>query len=398
MLALLSGSYLSDTVPPADNSVAAARVHLQEALQITRDLGWRAGEAYTLLSAGIGIGPRGAPGEALDALENSLAIADEIAHDQWSAAARVGLGALYLDLLDPHTARQFLSQALTRARALGSRHWVEVSAALLGTALDACGEHERAAALLREARESEAPPRTRGQYLLWCTAAEHALQHGDPERSLSILEQFAPIAGDSSWNMQRVPRLCKVRGEALFTAKRVGEAEDCLRLGRELADHYEARSLGWRIELSLGRLLRVRRAFREAEACFSSVRARVDELAHAIDDATLRDSSLQRAYALLPPLRPSSARRAAKAAAGGLTERERQVALLVAQGHTNRQIAKHLVIAEHTAERHVENILTKLGLKSTRPHVHGEAPFSLAGRGTNMGTFQHVGVRRRLRE
>jgi adenylate cyclase len=47
-----------------------------------------------------------------------------------------------------------------------------------------------------------------------------------------------------------------------------------------------------------------------------------------------------------------------------LTERERQVASLVAQGLSTRQIAEALVIAEGTARIHVEHILTKLDLHS----------------------------------
>ncbi len=47
-----------------------------------------------------------------------------------------------------------------------------------------------------------------------------------------------------------------------------------------------------------------------------------------------------------------------------LTKRERQVADLVAQGLTNKQIATKLVISQRTAEGHVEHILTKLGLTS----------------------------------
>jgi DNA-binding CsgD family transcriptional regulator len=47
-----------------------------------------------------------------------------------------------------------------------------------------------------------------------------------------------------------------------------------------------------------------------------------------------------------------------------LTRREREVALLVACGLTNRQIADALVIAEKTAEVHVGHILEKLRLSS----------------------------------
>ena len=47
-----------------------------------------------------------------------------------------------------------------------------------------------------------------------------------------------------------------------------------------------------------------------------------------------------------------------------LTRREREVADLVSQGLTNRELAARLVIAERTAENHVQHILVKLGLSN----------------------------------
>src|SRR5581483_380170 len=47
-----------------------------------------------------------------------------------------------------------------------------------------------------------------------------------------------------------------------------------------------------------------------------------------------------------------------------LTPRQREVAALVAQGLSNRQIAERLVITERTAESHVERIRTRLGFRS----------------------------------
>ncbi len=46
-----------------------------------------------------------------------------------------------------------------------------------------------------------------------------------------------------------------------------------------------------------------------------------------------------------------------------LSPREREVLGLIASGHSNRQIARHLEIGEQTVKTHVHSILTKLGLQ-----------------------------------
>jgi len=51
-------------------------------------------------------------------------------------------------------------------------------------------------------------------------------------------------------------------------------------------------------------------------------------------------------------------------AAPGLTKRQREVADLVSQGLTNRDIARRLGIDERSAEGHVERIRTRLGVRS----------------------------------
>ncbi|WP_455432823.1 ATP-binding protein [Streptosporangium soli] len=51
-------------------------------------------------------------------------------------------------------------------------------------------------------------------------------------------------------------------------------------------------------------------------------------------------------------------------AVAGLTEREREVLALIAEGLTNREIAERLFIAQKTVSVHVSNILGKLGVSS----------------------------------
>jgi DNA-binding NarL/FixJ family response regulator len=47
-----------------------------------------------------------------------------------------------------------------------------------------------------------------------------------------------------------------------------------------------------------------------------------------------------------------------------LTCREVDVIKLVAQGYSNPDIARHLVLSEHTVKRHMANIFRKLSLSS----------------------------------
>jgi non-specific serine/threonine protein kinase len=69
-------------------------------------------------------------------------------------------------------------------------------------------------------------------------------------------------------------------------------------------------------------------------------------------------------YALAAPLPGRGLASDAQARRGALTTRELQVARLVAQGFSNRQIAEQLVITERTVGAHVEHILDKLNVSS----------------------------------
>ena len=60
----------------------------------------------------------------------------------------------------------------------------------------------------------------------------------------------------------------------------------------------------------------------------------------------------------------ASRREAATDAAAGLTERERDVARLVAAGSSNAEIADELFVSPKTVERHVSNLLAKLDARN----------------------------------
>jgi DNA-binding NarL/FixJ family response regulator len=87
---------------------------------------------------------------------------------------------------------------------------------------------------------------------------------------------------------------------------------------------------------------------------------------HATARMHLEDA-VRRSVAIHAPVFAHAARGEIKAlgrAAGPLTAREGEIAGLVAQGTTNREIAAVLVLSERTVENHVSHILRKLDLRS----------------------------------
>ncbi|WP_030621725.1 response regulator [Streptomyces sclerotialus] len=93
-----------------------------------------------------------------------------------------------------------------------------------------------------------------------------------------------------------------------------------------------------------------------------------DELLAAIravhsGDAVVAPSTTRRLLDRFTPMLPSATPQEGRPELGRLTEREREVLLLVAQGLSNGEIAARLVLSEATVKTHVGRILTKLELR-----------------------------------
>lgn len=106
---------------------------------------------------------------------------------------------------------------------------------------------------------------------------------------------------------------------------------------------------------------KVHRALQAGAAGYLLKDAEADEVARAIRAAHRGEVHLDPAVAkrLMQSLRAPK-----QEAAEPLTEREREVLILVAQGRANKEIARQLGISERTARTHVSNILGKLSLAS----------------------------------
>jgi len=120
----------------------------------------------------------------------------------------------------------------------------------------------------------------------------------------------------------------------------------------------------WRICITLGNLYQAQERTAEAEQAFATARTLIEELATTTTDEPLRDNFLKLATAMLPHTRPLAPKHTAKQTFGGLTVREREVAILIAQGKSNQTIADVLVVTKRTVETHIGNIMFKLGCTS----------------------------------
>jgi len=105
---------------------------------------------------------------------------------------------------------------------------------------------------------------------------------------------------------------------------------------------------------------KVRAALEAGAAGYLLKDAQADEVAAAIRAAAVGECHLDPAAAKLL----ATSLGAPRLAADTLTVREREVLTLIAEGKTNRQIARQLGVTERTARTHVSNILAKLQLTS----------------------------------
>jgi len=237
---------------------------------------------------------------------------------------------------------------------------------LLARALIQSGKRDdvsRAHAILDAMQVGDLPARTRTSREIWFVRVELALARREAGAALRLLDLLMSLTANiERYGPSGAPRLAHLRGEALLMLRRLDEAEPVLHEARDGAITQGRRPLLWRIHLSLGQVYLAQKRKADAEREFAQAREIIQDLASNVPDEPMRENFYQRALAMLPAVSGLTTRQAARDAYDGLTARERQVAALIAQGKSNREIAQALVITERTTERHVTNILSKLGV------------------------------------
>ncbi len=279
------------------------------------------------------------------------------------AAAYFTLGHVYLLLLEANLAVRALETALALATDVGSAWWVGNITAYLARAYLLQGALPRAEAALKAVMaRSQQPANSPERRLSWAWG-ELALAAGEPEMTLDIADRLL-VSVPGSTRAQPIPWLLKLKVEALGALSRRAEAIQVLEEARRGALARQERPLLWQIDRALGRQHRRLKQEDQARRAFTAAREGINTLASSIDESYLREHFLLTAQSSLPREKPVSANRTAKEASGGLTEREREVVRLVAQGKSNGEIADALVVSKRTVETHINNILYKLNLTS----------------------------------
>ncbi|HEX2240432.1 MAG TPA: LuxR C-terminal-related transcriptional regulator [Actinomycetota bacterium] len=279
--------------------------------------------------------------------ETALALLDDV--EPWFAAVTVMLQAFIAAIEgDFERMSERFAEARRRFDETGDR-WgpagitstEATGARLFGDLPGAQRAFESAAATLREVGDEN------GRWAPLHNLYQLALEDGDLPQAAAVLGEglAGTLRFDNRWAacffIAGVGHAAAVKGQSLRAAELLGASFALIeRMGSQFQPQdrllYEAVTDEVRAATEQHR-------FSEA---WERGRALTFEAAVALAEEVIDDLAVNRADAEM------------------LTPRQQQVAALIGKGLTNREIAAALTISEHTAERHVENILAKLQLSS----------------------------------
>ncbi len=291
-------------IVPASMYPADGLPDAEQALQLSREIGWRSGEAFALLTLGVLVFSLGDYDHGLGYARAAYKLTLEIGHQQWMTFAHVLIGTIYLDLLAVDDALPYLEEGLALAHQIGSLYWVRVATSSLVSAYLVQRNIERAEAILQPALPADSRMQSLALRLTWYARAELVLAQNKPDLALQIADDLIASAVKLEQGaVGSIPLLGKLRGEALAQLQRVAEAEAALQAARDGATAQGVRPIRWRILVTLGKVYRQANRSAEAENAFASARATIAELATHISDERLRENFLRQAHALMSAYR-----------------------------------------------------------------------------------------------
>jgi non-specific serine/threonine protein kinase len=294
--------------------------------------------------------------EARALLTESLAMARKAEDWEGVADSLTQLGHVAFAEDDYAGATSRYEESLLIRRNNGDQRDLAISLYSLGVVARAQGDFGRAQSLLAEALDLFQA--AHDQYHIATTAGylvDVAFDAGDlPRARMLLVESLQALrALGASFGIAR----CLERWAALAAAQ--GQFTVAIRLAGAASALRSARGepLASAESAQLERMLQPARSTRAPEVAMQEwALGRAMTMAEAIRFAL--------GLAAEAPFSPPASSSPVADPDSPLTSRQQEVAVLVARGLTNQEIANALIISPRTAETHVQNILTKLDLTS----------------------------------
>jgi len=330
----------------------AMRPLAEEALSIWRELGeaGRAGAAYTLDLLGELATEEGDYERAPVLFQEALEIYQDLNNIRGIAQIHMQFGWAAMRTGDYRQAQSHLEEFLRLAQQLEDKTHLAFALSGLGEVAVRQGQYEHAISLLERGL---ALNRERGDKwgtgtllgsLGWVALRQHDFKHMRKmlAESLAVRMEISDKGG-IAWCLEKLAEAKYEQSRFQEAAKIFGQAEALRTPIRSVIDPVD--------QADYQRILSGLRSALGADA-FAALWT---------EGATMR---LEEAIECALPEPASSSTRAEKEKIGGLTGREREVAVLIAQGKSNREIAEAMTIGVKTVETYVTRILNKLGFDS----------------------------------
>ncbi|MCC6174017.1 MAG: tetratricopeptide repeat protein [Chloroflexi bacterium] len=350
-----------------------AAAAIEPAIVTARALRDRLGEARATVWLGIVARSSGEYGRAVALMEASLTTFRSLGHPYGVWWTLDQLGETLMRIGEHARAHRCLEECVAVAETIDSPWALADARHRLGMVIFRQGDLDRASTLLEESLAGYTLMRAHGLHTCLLDLGTLALARDEPGRAATLFSQSLTRGHDI--------------GDRNTCARSLeGLAQAFVMMGKGEADAW---SIGAARLLGAGTALREEIAFTVApverhavEQAESAIRATLGDQAYDTHWRDGRALSLDRAVELAQGLAarvesastdpaasvirsPSStARSESPPPVSPLTERERDVASLIACGLRNRQIATSLTLSERTVHVHVSNILSKLGFKS----------------------------------